>query len=53
MNCVFCGGDLLIHNAHWIDPFVECSCTPHLMRKSEMDAHMYEKEKEQGEVLCD
>lgn len=39
MECPFCGGELVVHNEHWIDPMVECSCTPHLIRMSEVEAH--------------
>ena len=46
MNCPFCGGELILHNEHWIDPMVECSCSPHLIRLSEIEAHLREEGEE-------
>lgn len=47
MRCPFCGGDLKLHNEHWIDPMAECACTPHLMRVSEVEAHQGVLEEEE------
>lgn len=42
MNCPFCGGEAHLVNEHWVDPMVQCACSPYLMRVSELEAHIDE-----------